>query len=62
MHMRELYGNFNTGTVELRIYSVSRNEWIDNLPLAAWDTKHCDGPLTIKGDTWDNWTLPIKPN
>lgn len=57
MHMRGLYGNFTTETVNLRIYSVSRNEWIDSFPLTAWDIKHCNGPLTMNEEQW-----PLKPN
>ncbi len=57
IHMRKNYGGFYTQTVELRIYDVSKNEWIESFPMTAWDTKNCDGPLTHTEDKW-----PLKPH
>ena len=52
MHMRKMYGDFTTGTVKLKVYDVSNGKWIDHLPLAAWDTKNCNGPLTVGDEIW----------
>lgn len=35
-----------TETAKVRVWSVDQSLWLD-LPLLAWDTKHCEGPLTV---------------
>ena len=35
-----------TETAKVRVWSVDQQDWSD-LSLLAWDTKHCEGPLTV---------------
>jgi hypothetical protein len=50
MHMREGYGFFHTGLVPVRFYRSETDDWWYPEPvhLTAWDTKHCNGPLTLR--------------
>ena len=60
IHMREQYGYFHTGRMQFKIYRLSTQSWwtpAEN-DLLAWDSKHCNGPLTI---TMENWPWKNKP-
>lgn len=54
IHMRELYGSFNTGRMTFQVYRLSQQSFWTPTPwhLWAWDTKHCHGPLTIEPGDW----------